>query len=80
METQKYLSEARSRGKEEGLRRRKEIRTWLRDRRDNQAEVAEPDEPSSSTHAQSGNIAGFGDAVSLRQASRNFDVYEHDRW
>lgn len=78
-ESQKYLSEARSRGKEEGMRRREEIKTWLRDRRDNQAKPSESNGDPSPSQSNPGNIVGFGDAVPLRYSDREFTVSEHDQ-
>lgn len=70
---QKYLSDARTRGKEEGMKRREEIRAFLRDKR------GEADETDPSTVNASPEIMGFGDAVSIRSLrARNAASKEKD--
>jgi hypothetical protein len=67
---QKYLADARSRGKEEGMKRREEIRVWLREKRGENTTMAESDTnnspPTSSPSSLTPDLEGFGDAVSLR--------------
>lgn len=83
--SQRYLSDARSRGKEEGMRRREEIRSWLRDRQTNPT-IENPDDvdstslpvPPPTESSGQGDIAGFGNAVSVRKSKR-MAAFERDR-
>jgi hypothetical protein len=80
--SQRYLADARTRGKEDGMRRREEIRSWLRDRQaaspmqiDDASSPPPSPEPASASQS---DIAGFGNAVSVRK-SRSFPGYERER-
>lgn len=76
--SQRYLSDARSRGKEEGMRRREEIRSWLRDRQGGLATRSTEDAESPTASSNQGDITGFGNAVSVRNPRRP-SGYEGER-
>lgn len=82
--SQKYLADARSRGKEDGMRRREEIRSWLRERNGNSQDTNEEDDASLPALSQTttaasnqGDITKFGNAVSVRKSKR-LPMYERE--